>query len=75
MLPARRHVRRVPATAQRMFPAWGASALSAPRVPAVGLSRAPWYRPPGNWPERDAAVIEALQVLVSTRGAASGTAV
>lgn len=33
---------------------------------AVGLSRAAWYRPPGNWLERDAAVIEALQALVAT---------
>ena len=31
---------------------------------AVGLSRAAWYRPPVSWRERDAAVIEALTVLV-----------
>ena len=32
---------------------------------AVGLSRAAWYRPPGDRLERDAAVIDALQTLVA----------
>jgi hypothetical protein len=39
---------------------------------AVGLGRATYYRPLGNWAQRDAALIEALSMLGAAKNPAGG---